>query len=61
MGSDLGRGPSTTRQAMLRWHPTEQTQKDLQLEYTTMYRGGLWGEEGEKKGLATDVSSGANL
>ena len=38
-------------------------QKNLQLEYTTMYCGGLWGEEEEelKRRLATDVSSGANL
>ena len=35
--SDPGCGPSTTRQAMLRWCPIEHNQKDLQLEYTTMY------------------------
>ena len=47
-GSDLGDGPSTTHQAMLRRRPTCHNQKDLQLEYTTMYWGGF-GEKNEKK------------
>ena len=38
-GSDPGRRHGTARQAMLRWCPIQQSQKDLQLEYTTMYRG----------------------
>ena len=44
--SDPGRRHGTAHQAMLRRHPTQQRQKDLQLEYTTMY----WGVFGEKKG-----------
>ena len=40
-GSDPGCGHGTAHQAMLRWHPTCHNQKDLQLEYTTMYRGPL--------------------
>ena len=40
-GSDPGHRPSTAHQAMLRWCPTEHNQKDLQLEYTTMYWGAL--------------------
>ena len=44
-GSDPGHGHGTARQAMLRWRPTQHNQKDLQLEYTTMY----WGGFGEKK------------
>ena len=47
-GSDPGCGPRTAHQAMLRWHPTQHNQKDLQPKYTAMYWG-LWGEE-EKKG-----------
>ena len=35
----------TTRQAMLRRHPTCHNQKDPKLKYTTLY----WGEFGEKK------------
>ena len=54
-GSDPGRGSSTAHQAMLRQRPT-QHQKDLQLEYTTMYWGAL-GRKEEKRRLATDVSS----
>ena len=54
-GSHPGCGPSTAHQAMLRQHPTQQNQKDLQLEYTTMF----WGSLGRRrKKLATDVSSG---
>ena len=34
-------GRDTTSQAMLRQHPTQHNQKDLQLEYTTMYWGAL--------------------
>ena len=61
-GSDPGHGHSTAHQAMLWGHPTQHRQRDIQLEYTTMYWG-LQGEEEEKKKgrLATDVSSGANL
>ena len=48
------------RQAMLTGHPTCHSQKDLQLEYTTMYSGALMRRK--KKGqLTTDVSLGANL
>ena len=37
-GSDRGHGSSTVaHQAMLRQHPTQHSQKELQLEYTTMY------------------------
>ena len=43
--SDPGHGPSTARQATLREHPTQHNQKDLQLEYTTIY----WGTLGEKE------------
>ena len=42
---DPGRRPSTAHQAMQRQHPTQQNQKDLQLEYTTM----SWGAFGERK------------
>ena len=45
-GSAPGHRHVTAHQAMLRWHPTQHDQKDLQLEYTTMY----WGGFGEKKG-----------
>ena len=38
---DPGHGPSTAHQAMLRRRPTQHNQKDLQLEYTTMYLGAL--------------------
>ena len=59
---DHGRGPGTSHQAMLRQHPTQHNQKDLQLEYTTRYWGPLGRRRKEKKRrLATDVSSGANL
>ena len=55
------RGHGTAHQAMLRLHPTQRNQKDLQLKYTTMYWG-LWEEEEEKKKrLATDINSSANL
>ena len=48
--SDLGHRPSMTHQAMLRWRPTQHNQKDLQLEYTTMYWGALGRRRrGEKK------------
>ena len=40
--------PSTAHQAMLRWRPTEHNQKDLRLEYMTMYWG-AWGEKEKKK------------
>ena len=36
-GSHPGRRHGTTHQAMLRRHPTQHIQKDLQLEYTTVY------------------------
>ena len=48
-GSDPGHGPSTTHQAMLRRRPTWQSQKDLQLEYTTMAWGTFGGEEEEER------------
>ena len=44
-GSDPGRGHGTT-QAMLRQRPTSHSQKDPQLEYTTMY----WGAVGRRRG-----------
>ena len=60
-GSDPGRVQGTAHQAMLRRWPTQHSQKDLQLEYTTMYWGSLGRRRREKKRrLATDVSSGAN-
>ena len=40
-GSDSRCRPSTAHQAMLRLRPTEHNQKELQLEYTTMYWGAL--------------------
>ena len=40
-GLDPGHGPSTAHQAMLRQRPRCHNQKDLQLEYTTMYWGAL--------------------
>ena len=43
-GSDPGCRHSTAHQAMLRQHPTQDNQKDLQL-----CTGGLWGEEEEEK------------
>ena len=46
--SDPGHGHGTAHQPMLRWHPTWQNQKDLQLEYATMYWGPL-GRKGRKK------------
>ena len=42
---DPGRGHGTTHQAMLRWRPTQHSQKNLQREYTTVY----WGGFGKKK------------
>ena len=48
--SDPGRKPSTAHQAMMRRRPTEQSQKDPQLEYTAMDRGALGRRRrGEKK------------
>ena len=44
-GSDPGPGHGTARQATLRRRPTQQNQKDPQLEYTTMY----WGALGRRK------------
>ena len=44
-GSDPGRRRGTVHQVTLRRRPTWDNQKDLQLEYTTMY----WGGFGEKK------------
>ena len=54
-GLDLEPRPSTPHQAMLRQRPTWHNQKHIQL-----CTGGYF-EEKEKKGLAKDVSSGANL
>ena len=57
--SDPGHRHGTAHQAVLRWRPA---QKDLQLEYTTMYWGALGKRRRRKeKKMATDVSSGANL
>ena len=55
-GSDPGRGHGTAHQAMLRWRPTCHNQRDLQLEYTTMYWG-LWGEKEGKKTKALSCSA----
>ena len=53
LGTDL----HTTHQAMLWQHPTEKSQNDLQVGYTTMYWD--FGERKKKRGrLAADVSSG---
>ena len=67
-GSDPECVPGTAHQATLRRHPSEQSHKDLQLEYTTMYWGALRRRrrrkrkrKKKKRRLATDVSSGANL
>ena len=47
-GLDPGRGHGTARRATLGRRPTSHNQKDLQVRYTTMYRGGL-GNKAEKK------------
>ena len=60
-GLDPGHGCGTAHQAMLRRCPTCHNQKDLQLEYTTMYSGHFGEKKKKKKRLATDSSSGANL
>ena len=44
---DPGRGHGTARQAMLRCRPKQHSQRNSQLGYTTMYRGGF--EEKKKK------------
>ena len=61
-GSDPGRGHGTAYQATLRRCPTCHNYEDPQLKTYNYVLGGL-GEkkQGEKKGLATVVSSGANL
>ena len=63
--SDPGCRHGTAHQAVLRWRPTCHNQKDLQLEYTTMYWGALGTRRRRrrrrKRRLPTDVSSGANL
>ena len=53
IGSDPRHGHSMAHQAMLREHLTWHNQKDLQLEYTTMYiqLRMLWGEEEKIKNL----------
>ena len=51
----------TTHQATLRQHPTQQSQKDLQLKYTATYWGVLGRRRRRRRRLAADVSSGANL
>ena len=63
-GSDPGCRHGNTHQATLRRCPTCHNQKDLQLEYTTMY----WGASGRrrrrrrnKRRLSIDVSSGASF
>ena len=40
-GLDPGLRRGTAHQAMLRWRPIYHNQRDLQLEYTTMYWGAL--------------------
>ena len=62
-GLHSGHGHGTTHPAMLRWCPTCHNQKDLQLEYTTMYWGALGRgrKKTKRKRLAADVSSGDNL
>ena len=62
-GLDPGCGHGTAHGAMLRRHPTQHNQKDVQLEYTTIYWGtlGRRGKKGRRRRLATDVGSGANL
>ena len=52
---DPGARPSMAHQAMLRQRPIQQSQKDLQLQYTTMYWGALGRKR--KKSLAADVRS----
>ena len=47
-GSDPGQGHGTAHQAMLRQCPTQHNQKDLQLEYTTMYWGALQSKSRKK-------------
>ena len=59
-GSDPGHGPGITHHAILTWHPTKQSQKDLQLESTTVYWGAL-GEGKIKRRFTVDDSSGTNL
>ena len=54
-GSDSGCGPSPAHQAMLRQHPTQHNQKDLQLENIQLCTVGLWGEEEKTGRLARDV------
>ena len=44
-GSDPGHGPSTAHRTMLGKSPTQQNQKDLQLEYTATY----WGASGRRR------------
>ena len=46
--SHPGCGHGTAHQVMLRWRPTQHNQKDLQLEYTSMYWGAL-GKRRKKK------------
>ena len=48
-GLDPGHRPGTAHQAMLWWRPTWNNQKDLQLEYTTMYCGDLVRKRRKKK------------
>ena len=47
-GWDPSCGQGTAHQAMLRCHLTQPSQKDLELEYATMYWG-LWGREEEEE------------
>src|SRR3712207_9002471 len=49
-------GHGTAPQPMLRWHPTQHNQRDLQLECTTMY----WGVWGDRKSTRLN-SSHANI
>ena len=57
-GSDPGHRHDT---APTYQHPTQHSQKDLQLEYTTIYWGGFGEKKKKKRRLTTDVSSSANL
>ena len=60
-GSDPGRGHGTAHQAMLRGRPTQHSQKDPQLEYTTMHWELRGGEEEEKSMTAEVTHSVAGL
>ena len=56
-GLDPGRGHGTAPGAMLRRRPTQQNQKDLQLEYTAMYWVALRRRRRRKKKDEQDKAS----